>query len=199
VEYDGRREVDAVYYATMNYLYICTLTFILPIFFSSCASNLSSQSDVSTVPASVSSSERGIAERVYSLVNRERVREGRSSLRGHGGLNVLAQKHSEYLSSNTMNANHLGSENRAQYAYLKYNIENLSEMTYAVPSGSGDPAAVAVSAWANSSSHRKHMLQSWDLTGVGVKKAPSGVTYVTMCVGARPMGVPRGIQPIGWQ
>ena len=120
-------------------------------------------------------------------------------MRGHYGLNSLAQKHSLYMGSTLSDANHFGSENRAQYAYLKYNIENLSEMTYVVYGGSEDPAAEAVEAWISSPSHRKHMLQSWDLTGVGVETLSTGETYITMCMGAQPLGAPRSISPLGWQ
>lgn len=95
-------------------------------------------------------------------------------------------------------ASHFGSHNRSQYAYLKYNVENMSEMTYAVPVGAGDPATVAVNAWKNSREHKRHMLQSWDVTGIGVKKGGNGTTYITMCVGAQPSGVPRSVKPIGW-
>ena len=59
---------------------------------------------------------------------------------------------------------------------LKYNTENLSEMTHAVPAGTGDPAASAVAAWKNSASQHRHMFQSWDLTGMGVCVAPGGTT-----------------------
>ena len=167
--------------------------------FSSCASNLSSPVKASSISASVSSEERSIAENVYSLVNQERARAGKSAMRGHGGLNKLAQMHSDYMGSVSRKANHFGSQNRAQYAYLKYNIQNLSEMTYAVPSGSGNAASAAVSAWKSRAGHHKHMLQSWDLTGVGVKMTSDGTTYVTICMGARPSGMPRSTQPIGLQ
>lgn len=180
-----------------------TLTFGgVALLFTSCASNLAtptaSSSPSATGSSSVSSSERAIAERVYSLVNNERVRSGKRAMRGHSGLNRLAQSHSSRMGSKAQNANHLGSENRAQYAYLKYSIENLSEMSYAVPSGSGDPASAAVAAWKRSPEHSRHMLQSWDLTGIGVCKATNGQVYVTMCMGAQPMGVPRSVRPIGW-
>lgn len=165
------------------------------------AGNMVSSSPTGSASASSakpSSRERVIAERVFSLVNSERSRAGKRAMRGHHGLNWLAQKHSNYMGASSQAANHLGSQNRAQYAYLKYNIENLSELTYAVPAGSGDPASTAVAAWKNSASHRRHMLQSWDLTGIGVRAAPDGNTYVTMCLGAQLMGVPRSVQPIGW-
>lgn len=165
---------------------------------SSCASYLSSPNRASTTTISASSAERGIAERVYGLVNQERTRAGKSVLLGHGGLNRLAQRHSDHMGSMSQGANHLGSQNRAHYADLKYNIDNLSEMTFEAPSGSGDPAAAAVAAWKRSSQHRRHMLQSWSLTGIGVKEASNGSTYVTICMGARGKAVPRSIQPIGW-
>ena len=168
------------------------------LFFSSCASNLTSPNQATSIPTSVSSEERGIAERVYALVNEERARAGKRALRGHGGLNTLAQKHSDHMGSSLGDVNHYGSENRAQYAYLKHSIENLSEMTYAVPSDSEDPAAETVAAWKSSVRHQKHMLQSWHHTGIGVKRGSDGNTYITMCMGAQPMGTPRSIQPVGW-
>ncbi|MBT8036979.1 MAG: CAP domain-containing protein [Verrucomicrobiae bacterium] len=176
----------------------------LALLVSSCTSNLASPVSSATVSSSSSSSsapssrERVIAERVFNLVNSERSRAGKRAMRGHRGLNTLAQKHSNYMGASSQSANHFGSENRAQYAYLKYNIENLSEMTYAAPAGTRDPALAAVTAWKSSASHRKHMLQTWDLTGIGVRVAPGGPTLVTMCVGAQLTGVPRSVQPIGW-
>lgn len=168
----------------------------------SCSSNLTPQpgssGSVSSAPSSANGSERAVAERIFALVNSERAGNGKKALRGHPGLNNLAQRHSAFLAQRSGDTNHMGSQNRAQFAYLKHNIENLSEMTYAVPPGSGDAASTAVNAWKNSSSHRRHMLQSWDVTGVGVKKGSNGTTYVTMCVGAMPTGVPRSVQPVGW-
>lgn len=169
---------------------------------SSCASDqsgpLSSKAKTATASSLASASERDVAEQVFRLVNNERERAGKRAMRGHQGLNSLAQKHSNQMSSTSHGAaNHSGSQNRAQYAYLKYNIENLSEMTYAVPSGTGDPASVAVAAWKSSSQHSRLMLQSWDLTGIGVSIS-DGTTYVTMCIGAQFMGVPRSVRSGGW-
>ncbi|MBT8045272.1 MAG: CAP domain-containing protein [Verrucomicrobiae bacterium] len=178
----------------INILTCCGVALVI----SSCASNLNSPNGTASAPANVSSKDRAIAERVFSLINSERARVGKKAMRGHGGLNRLAQNHSNQMGSSMSNANHMGSQNRAQYAYLRYSIENLSEMTYAVPAGSSDPAAVAVAAWKRSPEHSRHMLQTWDLTGVGVKSAANGQTYITMCMGAQPMGVPRGVQPVGW-
>ncbi len=173
----------------------CSAAFV----FSSCASNLSSPGTaVSSAPAGVSPKDRAIAERIFSLVNRERAQAGKKALRGHNGLNRLAQGHSNQMGNEQGAANDMGSLNRAQYAYLRYSVRNLCEMTYAAPAGSGDPAAATVGAWSHSAAHRLHMLQSWDLTGIGVKSAPNGQTYVTMCMGAQPSGVPRSIQPVGW-
>ena len=126
----------------MNKLFNLTTAAAMTLFFSSCVSNLSAPNRPSSAASAVSPAERVIAERVYALINNEREAAGEKMMRGHYGLNSLAQKHSLYMGSTLSDANHFGSENRAQYAYLKHSIENLSEMTYARPSGgSQDPAA----------------------------------------------------------
>ena len=183
----------------MNKLFTLTTAAAMTLFFSSCVSNLSAPNRPSSAAPAVSPAERVIAERVYALINNEREAAGKKMMLGHYGLNSLAQRHSLYMGSTLSDANHFGSENRAQYAYLKYNIENLSEMTYVVYGGSEDPAAEAVEAWINTPSYRKYMLQSWDLTGVGVETLSGGETYITMCMGAQPLGAPRSISPLGWQ
>lgn len=166
---------------------------------SSCASNLSGPSSSKVKTASSSSaSERAIAERVFLLINNERGRAGKRAMRGHQGLNYLAQKHSnEMRATDHGMGNHSGAQSRGEFAHLKYNIENLSEMSYAVPSSSSDPASVAVAAWKSDHEIRSNMNQSWDLTGIGVSVS-GRTTYVMVCMGARPMGVPRSVQPIGW-
>ena len=112
---------------------------------SSCASDQSGPSSLKAKTSSASSlastSERGVAERVFSLVNNERDRAGKRVMRGHQGLNHLAQKHSNQ--------------------------------------------------------HSRQMLQSWDFTGIGVSIS-GGTTYVTMCMGARFMNVPRSVRPVRW-
>ena len=183
----------------MNKLFTLTTAFILSLFLASCASNLTVPNKPSSAALSVSDDERAIAERVFALVNAEREAAGVKLLRGHYGLNLLAQKHSLFMGSTLSDANYFGSENRAQYADLKYGIENLSEMTYVVYGGSGDPAADAVEAWKSSPNHVVHIIQSWDLTGVGVEMVSTGDIYITICMGAQPLGVPRAIRPIGWQ
>jgi uncharacterized protein YkwD len=183
----------------MKKLFTLTTSAAISLILASCASNLAAPNKPSSAALSVSAEERVIAERVYALVNEQRELAGEKSMRGHYGLNVLAQKHSLHMGSSMSEANHFGSKNRAQYAELKYSIENLSEMTYVVYGGSDDPAADAIEAWESSESHLKHMHQTWDLAGVGVYKAFTGDIYITICMGAQPLGVPRGIRPIGWQ
>lgn len=171
----------------------------------SCASDLTTTTQVNTnkksAPVGMSSSERQIAERVYSMVNSTRKQAGKRKMSGHVGLNTLAQKHSADLARRkaTVNARHFGSGNRAQYAQSRYNIEGTSEMVYTVPAGDGDPASYAVSAWKTTPRNYAHMIKPWDYTGVGVKRASSGDTYVTIMMGARASSnVPRSVLPIGW-
>lgn len=174
-----------------------SLAFITLVF-SSCVSNLTSTNASISSPVPVSDEDRVIAERIYALVNNERALVSQRALRGHNGLNHLAQRHSLYMGSSLGSVYHFGSENRAQYAYLKHSIENLSEMTYITANGSEDPALEAVEAWSSSPDHRNKMLQSWDVTGIGVSTNAAGETYITICLGAKPIGTPRSVRPIGW-
>ena len=86
--------------------------------------------------------------------------------------------------------------NRAQYAYLRFNIENVTELAHATSADSA--AADIVSAWMNSPEHRNTLMQSWNNTGIGVSKDAYGRTYATMLVGVSTTGMPRSITPVGW-
>ncbi|MFK7909510.1 MAG: CAP domain-containing protein [Akkermansiaceae bacterium] len=174
----------------------------LTLLVSSCASNLApssgSSQSVSSSRASANSEERGIAERVYSLVNAKRASAGKRSLTGHSALNVIAQQQCQKMANGHVESGYAAKGSRSQYAYLKHNIENMNELTYKVPAGVSDPAGRAVGAWTHvHEGERSHVLQAWHVVGVGVKRTPSN-TYITMCLGARPSGVPRSVSPIGW-
>ena len=168
---------------------------------SSCASNLTpssgSSQSVSSAPASANTAERAIAERVYSLVNNQRANAGKRPLKGHGALNSIAQKHCVKLSNGYVESGYSAKESRSQYAYLKYNVQNMNEVTYKVPSSAVDPAGKAVAEWTKSSDEATSILQPWHVVGVGVKKT-ANTTYITMCLGSQPTGVPRSVSPIGW-
>lgn len=158
----------------------------------SCSS--SSQLTQTAVP---SSSERVIAERVFKLVNDERSKMGEKSLRGSRQLNAMAQGHSEFQAQSALTggkSSDFGSQNRSQYAYLKYGIENLSEVYATVSASASDPAATAVRAWMSKAEHRRHFKQQWELTGVGVHRS-NGKYYISMMTGIRPGGVPRSMRP----
>lgn len=135
---------------------------------------------------------------MFSLLNAQRAKVGKKPLRGHRGLNQLAQKQADYLSRNAKNgqASTFGSVNRAQYAYLRFNLENVTELANAT--SSGDVASDTVNAWMGSAEHRRTVLQSWNNVGIGVSKGPYGRTYVTMLLGVSTTGVPRSVTPIGW-
>lgn len=130
------------------------------------------------------------------MINNERARNGKKKLRGNPALNALAKKQSDFLAKRgTVDANtaHHGAHNRAQYAYLRHNIENTREMVTVAGS-----ASEAVSKWKGSQGHRKHMMQAWDVTGVGVTRANDGRYYIVQAMGAKLSNVPRSVRPIGW-
>ncbi len=173
---------------------------------SSCASNLApssgSSQSASSAPTSVTSGERAVAERVFSLVNAERSRIGKRSLTPHSGLIAMAQKNSYRMAIGhreaTHELSHMAKDSRSQYAYLKHSVENMNELTITVPAGHPDPAAKAVARWSHRHAGQLSAInQGWHVVGVGVKKT-SSATYITLCLGAQTAGVPRSVQPIGW-
>lgn len=143
------------------------------------------------------SQEQAIAERVFTLVNAERVKAGKKEVRGSMSLNAMAQGHSKFQATSGLTqgkSSDFGSVNRAQYAYLKYGIANMGEIYSAVPASTSDPAKAAVNAWVKRVEHNRHLKQTWDLTGIGVYKG-NGKYYITMMVGVRSGGVPRSMRP----
>ena len=165
----------------------------LALLFSSCASNL--QSTSKAIAPQTSSSERAVAEQIFAQINAERSRIGKKPLRGNRGLNALAQKQADFMSSRS-SASTMGSNNRAQYAYLRLNIQNLTEL--ANSTSSSNAASAIVQSWTSSSEHRRTLRQSWNSTGIGVSRGADGKTYATMLLGVSSSGVPRSVTPIGW-
>lgn len=182
---------------TTRTLFACAVTAFSV---ASCSTNLTSADSGAkpTSSARASSGERAAGERIFSLINARRVKAGKRPLRGHSGLNRLAQKQADFLSRNAKDgqASTFGSVNRAQYAYLRFNVENVTELANAT--SADDAAADTVSAWINSGEHRRTMMQSWNNVGIGVSKGAYGRTYVTMLLGVTTTGVPRSVTPIGW-
>jgi len=165
----------------------------------SCSSNLSTSEPVASSNSRATTKSKVIAETIFKRVNIERQKIGKKALHGNSGLNNLAQKQANYLSKNskTGEASTFGSNNRAQYAKLRYNIENVTELTNSTYSD--NVASDIVQQWMGSPEHRRTLLQSWNKTGIGVSQGPYGRTYVTMLVGASTTGVPRSVTPVGWR
>jgi len=180
----------------MNLIKSLVLSAGTALLITSCAQT--SNNPANTSPAT--SQERAIANRVFQLVNNERAKRGKKPLKGNRVLNNMAQKHSKFQASSSLTdgkPSHFGTQNRAQYAYLKHGIENLGEIIYVLPASNSDPAATTVRVWEQSVEHSRHLNSSWDLAGIGVYKTPTNV-YFTMLVGVRPGGVPRSMQPRAW-
>lgn len=146
----------------------------------------------------MNSSERAVAERVFSLVNAERSRAGKRPLTGNRGLISIAQKNSNRLAGGHVETNQMAKESRSQYAYLKHSVENMNELTMKVPASNSDPAAKAVAQWSRQrAGGQSHLTRGWHVVGIGVKKT-SAATYITLCLGSQPSGVPRSVRPVGW-
>lgn len=164
----------------------------------SCSNNLTSGNGTTKPSSRVSGSERAVGERIFNLVNAERVSAGKQRVSGSADLNELAQKQANHLSQKGSNgiANTAGAGMRAQIAHLRHNISNVTELANATNSAS--PGSDTVHAWSNSPAHRKIMLQSWNRIGVGVSKSSDGHTYITMLLGSSITGAPRSLNPVGF-
>lgn len=183
------------YLRNMNALKLIPLFCLVVSLLASCSNNLTSGTSAPKPSSRATTGDRAVGEKIFGLINAERAKAGKKPLRGNRGLNELAQKQANYLSQKGQ-ASTFGSINRAQYAYLRYNVENVTELANATPSG--DAARDTCIAWMSSPEHRRTLLQSWNNTGIGVSKGADGRTYVTMLVGVTTTGVPRSVTPVGW-
>ncbi|MBK1855742.1 CAP domain-containing protein [Verrucomicrobiaceae bacterium 5K15] len=175
--------------AVISILTCCATAVLL----SSCASSLSSSPTRSAPKAS--QGEQAVAEQIFALINAERAQIGKKPLRGNRGLNQMAQKQADFMSQRS-SVTTMGSMNRSQYAYLRLNVQNLTELANAT--ASSNTASAVVQSWKNSPEHNRTLRQSWNTTGIGVSQGADGKTYVTMLVGVSSTGVPRSVTPIGW-
>lgn len=193
-----RKMVDSVirvsYLRDVNFLKLIPI----PCLFFSLLISCSHESVTDRSVSKATASERAVGERIFSLLNAERVKVGKKALRGHRGLNELAQKQANYLSKNAKNgkASTFGSNNRAYYAKLRFNVENVTEL--ATATSSENTASEASVAWMSSPEHRRTLLQSWSHTGIGVSRGAGGSTYITMLLGVTNTAVPRSVTPVGW-
>lgn len=149
----------------------------------SCASDL----DTTTVPMSQSSSSgtSNQVDQLHASINQYRKSVGKAPLRRHSGLDRLAQKHCEFMAKNrgkftlgSENISHYGFEDRALYAQRAYSMQNVAEN---VAGGKihGNVSATLVKSWVESKKHIFNINGNWDVTGLGVYKAPDGMVYAT--------------------
>ena len=183
----------------MNVFQLIAVMGFAPFALASCSVNQTAKNESTKSLAQMSARDKAVAESIFNQINRERARAGKKRLQAHPGLNFLAQKQANFLSKNSKNgqASTSGSINRSRYANLRYNIENVTELTHST--GLDDAAPDIVNAWMSSPEHRRTLLQSWNRVGVGVAKGPYGRTYSTLLVGLSTSGVPRSVLPTSLQ
>ena len=123
---------------------------------------------------------------LFNDVNAYRRSQGKAELQRHGGLDRLAQEHSEYLRRNRgsfklngRNVSHFGFEGRALVARERYQMENVSENVAAALNPGSTDAATLLNLWKNSKDHHKNMLDSWTHSGMGVVVDSDGMVFAT--------------------
>ena len=108
----------------------------------------------------------------------------------HPGLDRLAQNHVDFLKANRgkfglhgRNVSHDGFEARAMIAREKYGIAIVSENVAAGGQGMPKPENVLLEVLLDSASHRHHLMESWQFTGVGVSVADDGMVFAAQMFG----------------
>lgn len=131
-----------------------------------------------------------LGDRLHRVVNEQREREGSVPLPRHPGLDRLAQNHVDFLKANRgkfglhgRNVSHDGFEARAMIAREKYGIAIVSENVAAGGQGMPKPENVLLEVLLDSASHRHHLMESWQFTGVGVSVADDGMVFAAQMFG----------------
>ncbi len=152
------------------------------------ASCSSPSTPVTRVPVSTSSgksSSSPLSGQVFNEVNSYRVRNGKSTLERHAGLDQLAQEHCEYIAKTCggsgTNINHNNFSTRAFNANRYFHIPSVGEN---VVSSSTKTSSHLLSLWVSSESHEKNMRGSWTYTGIGTATAPDGMVISTQIFGS---------------
>ena len=155
-----------------------------------CAFALVSCADKShPVNTPVSGSQRpdnSVANQLFQEVNAYRRSQGVKELQRHGGLDRLAQDHSEYLRQHRGsfslaggNISHMGSDGRSAVVRERYNMLNVGENVAAASHAGGAPVPSLMSLFKNSAQQKKNLLDKWTHTGVGVVVDSDGMVFAT--------------------
>jgi uncharacterized protein YkwD len=149
-----------------------------------------------------SARERQLAGELFEEVNGYRRSRGRAGLERHGGLDRLAQAHSEYMRSHRgtfslsgKNISHIGFESRVMAAKQYYEMENVSENLIAGNRPGGLSARQMVEEWKTSAGHHRNMWDRWEYTGVGVVVDSDGHVFATQIYATRAVKTSRWSGP----
>ncbi|MEM9079207.1 MAG: CAP domain-containing protein [Verrucomicrobiota bacterium] len=167
------------------------LVLLAPLALVSCGT--SNDIAVKATEPSTHSPVRGLAAEIRREVNVYRQTQGLNALKGHSGLDKLAQQHANYMRDNAGKfglegklISHFGFEGRALVARKKYQINELSENVIASSKmGQGeDLAGKFLSGWLRSSNHRHQIHSKWSTTGVGVAYDAHGRVFAVQLFGS---------------
>lgn len=133
-------------------------------------------------------SDASIEERAFQLINETRRAHGLKSLEWHPDLHKMARSHSGSMARDGFfshtDAHGLGMLGRARLTGLA-GWRTLGE-NLAYNLGYSDPAAFAVSGWADSIKHRHNLLRPvFTHTAIGVARASDGRFFFTQVFGSK--------------
>lgn len=144
----------------------------------SCAS-APTQPSSAPAPAVVQGPEGRIGEEIFVEVNAQRSREGRDLLSRDGGLDALAQEHSDAMAAGRVDFGHAGLSSRMGTALSQTGAKRGAENVSFQPRAASEVAPKSIERWMGSAAHRKNILGPYGQTGIGVAQAADGSYFVT--------------------
>jgi uncharacterized protein YkwD len=117
--------------------------------------------------------------RIAELVNFYRASSGLRPLEYHPAVAAIAQAHADAMAAGRTPYSHAGLEDRVAAIGRRIINQAVGENLASVPPNWRTRLEGAVEGWILSDPHRQGMEGCYDLTGVGVARAPTGMTYIS--------------------
>jgi uncharacterized protein YkwD len=119
-----------------------------------------------------------LENQTHARVNDYRASRGLPLLAWSDVVADQARRHSLDMATGAVGFGHDGFKQRAAAIDRTIPWIGVSENLYMM-TDRPDPAAAAVAGWVDSADHRKHIEGDFDMTGVGIARAPDGRLYFT--------------------
>jgi uncharacterized protein YkwD len=142
------------------------------------ASAPAAPSSTSSSAGSSQASESSLEQQEHAKVNEYRASKGLAALAWNDAIAEQARLHSRNMAAGTVAFGHDGFSARSTAIAQSIPWTTAAE-NVAMISSVSDPASEVLNNWLASPSHKVNIEGSFNLTGIGVAKAPNGAVYFT--------------------